>query len=83
MPSQHIKAKRAQQCTPNYNTNEYDECDGPSTTYDLGHFDKDREQQVGHFVAEINKFEGQGKLYCQTHNMSAFGRILGPKLKPR
>ena len=30
----------------------------------------------------VCKFEGQGKLYCQTHNMSVFGNILGPKLKP-
>ncbi|MDE0734470.1 MAG: TIGR00266 family protein [Pirellulaceae bacterium] len=31
----------------------------------------------------VCKFEGHGKLYCQTHNLSAFGKILGPKLKPR
>jgi len=31
----------------------------------------------------VCKFEGQGKLYCQTHNLSALGKLLGPKLKPR
>lgn len=31
----------------------------------------------------VCKFSGHGKLYCQTHNPSAFGRSLGPKLKPR
>ena len=28
-------------------------------------------------------FEGQGKLYCQSHNPPSFGTLLGPKLKPR
>lgn len=28
-------------------------------------------------------FEGQGKLYCQTHNPSSFGMLIGPKLRPR
>ena len=28
-------------------------------------------------------FEGQGKLYCQTHNPPSFGYTLGPKLRPR
>lgn len=31
----------------------------------------------------VCKFEGQGRLYCQTHNPPALGRIVGPKLKPR
>jgi uncharacterized protein (TIGR00266 family) len=28
-------------------------------------------------------FEGRGKLYCQSHNPPAFGKLLGPMLKPR
>ncbi len=28
-------------------------------------------------------FEGQGKLYCQSHNPPSFGTLLGPKLRPR
>lgn len=31
----------------------------------------------------VCKFEGQGKLYCQSHNPPSFGAMLGPKLKPR
>ena len=31
----------------------------------------------------VCKFSGQGKLYCQTHNPPSFGKLLGPKLKPR
>ena len=31
----------------------------------------------------VCKFEGQGKLYCQTHNPPSFGAVLGPRLKPR
>ena len=31
----------------------------------------------------VCKFQGQGKLYCQTHNPPSFGKTLGPKLKPR
>jgi len=31
----------------------------------------------------VCKFQGQGKLYCQTHNPTAIGRLLGPMLKPR
>jgi uncharacterized protein (TIGR00266 family) len=31
----------------------------------------------------VCKFSGRGKLYCQTHNPSSFGHLLGPKLKPR
>ncbi len=31
----------------------------------------------------VCKFSGRGKLYCQTHNPGSFGRLLGPKLKPR
>jgi uncharacterized protein (TIGR00266 family) len=29
------------------------------------------------------KFTGRGKLYCQSHNAPAFGRLIGPLLKPR
>ncbi len=31
----------------------------------------------------VCKFEGQGKLYCQSHNPPSFGTLLGPKLRPR
>lgn len=31
----------------------------------------------------VCKFRGQGKLYCQSHNPPNFGRLLGPKLRPR
>ncbi|MCC9602927.1 TIGR00266 family protein [Stieleria sp. JC731] len=31
----------------------------------------------------VCKFSGQGKLYFQSHNPPSFGKLLGPKLKPR
>ncbi len=31
----------------------------------------------------VCRFQGQGKLYCQTHNPSSFGQVLGSKLRPR
>ena len=31
----------------------------------------------------VCKFEGKGKLYCQTHNPDSFGKLLGPMLRPR
>ncbi len=31
----------------------------------------------------VTEFSGKGRLYMQTHNASAFGRLLGPKLPPR
>jgi uncharacterized protein (TIGR00266 family) len=31
----------------------------------------------------VCKFQGQGKLYCQSHNPPSFGQMIGPKLKPR
>jgi len=31
----------------------------------------------------VCKFEGQGLLYCQSHNAPSLGKLLGPKLKPR
>lgn len=31
----------------------------------------------------VCKFSGQGKIYCQTHNPPSFGKVLGPKLRPR
>ncbi|MGB0678409.1 MAG: TIGR00266 family protein [Polyangiales bacterium] len=31
----------------------------------------------------VCKFSGRGKLYCQSHNPPSFGKLLGPKLKPR
>jgi len=31
----------------------------------------------------VCKFQGQGTVWCQSHNPSGFGRVLGPMLKPR
>ena len=31
----------------------------------------------------VCRFSGRGRVWCQSHNPSAFGRILGPKLRPR
>lgn len=31
----------------------------------------------------VCRFQGQGKLYCQSHNPPSFGQLLGPKLRPR
>lgn len=31
----------------------------------------------------VCKFTGHGKVYCQTHNAGAFGRLVGSKLPPR
>lgn len=31
----------------------------------------------------VCKFSGQGRLYCQSHNPPSFGKLLGPKLRPR
>lgn len=31
----------------------------------------------------VCRFEGHGKLYCQTHNPPSFGSTLGPLLRPR
>jgi len=31
----------------------------------------------------VCKFQGQGTVWCQSHNPSSFGHILGPKLRPR
>lgn len=31
----------------------------------------------------VCKFNGQGRLFCQSHNPPSFGKLLGPKLKPR
>lgn len=31
----------------------------------------------------VCRFSGHGLLYCQSHNPPSFGRMLGPKLKPR
>lgn len=41
---------------------------------------------VGSFLGGeglVCRFEGQGRLFCQTHNPPSFGQTLGPKLKPR
>lgn len=41
---------------------------------------------VGSFLGGeglVAKFSGQGKLYFQSHNPPSFGKLLGPKLKPR
>jgi uncharacterized protein (TIGR00266 family) len=31
----------------------------------------------------VCRFKGKGKLFCQTHNSSAFGKLIGPQLPPR
>ena len=31
----------------------------------------------------VCKFKGKGTVWCQSHNASGFGKILGPRLKPR
>jgi uncharacterized protein (TIGR00266 family) len=31
----------------------------------------------------VLRFRGRGKLYCQTHNPGAFGRLIGSQLPPR
>ena len=31
----------------------------------------------------VCKFSGQGRLYCQSHNPPSFGKLVGPKLRPR
>jgi uncharacterized protein (TIGR00266 family) len=31
----------------------------------------------------VCRFEGRGTVWCQSHNASAFGKLIGPKLKPR
>ncbi len=31
----------------------------------------------------VCRFQGQGKLYCQTHNSGAFGQLVGSHLPPR
>jgi len=31
----------------------------------------------------VCKFQGQGTVWCQSHNPGGFGRVLGPLLKPR
>ena len=44
------------------------------------------ESLIGSFLGGeglVCKFKGQGKLYCQTHNPPSFGKLLGPKLRPR
>ena len=31
----------------------------------------------------VCRFSGKGRIWCQSHSQTGFGRILGPKLKPR
>lgn len=31
----------------------------------------------------VCRFKGRGRLWCQSHNSTAFGRLVGPLLKPR
>lgn len=31
----------------------------------------------------VSRFSGKGRIWCQSHNPSGFGSLLGPKLKPR
>ncbi|MDD4786444.1 MAG: TIGR00266 family protein [Pirellulales bacterium] len=50
------------------------------------HIGKASKSLVGSFLGGeglVCKFSGQGRLYCQTHNPPNFGKLLGPKLKPR
>ena len=47
---------------------------------------KSNKSWIGSFLGGegiVCKFQGQGKLYCQSHNPPGFGKIVGPKLKPR
>ena len=47
---------------------------------------KASESLIGSFLGGeglVCKFRGQGKLYCQSHNPPSFGKLLGPKLRPR
>jgi uncharacterized protein (TIGR00266 family) len=44
------------------------------------------ESLIGSFLGGegfVLRFQGQGKVYCQTHNPGAFGRLVGGKLPPR
>jgi len=50
------------------------------------HIGKASESLVGSFLGGeglVCKFSGQGRLYCQSHNPPSFGKLLGPKLRPR
>jgi len=41
---------------------------------------------IGSFMSGeglVCKFKGSGKLYCQSHNPPTFGKLLGPRLRPR
>lgn len=41
---------------------------------------------IGSFLSGeglVCKFQGKGKVYCQSHNPGSFGSALGPMLKPR
>jgi uncharacterized protein (TIGR00266 family) len=31
----------------------------------------------------VCKFSGKGRIWCQSHNPSSFGRVIGPMLRPR
>lgn len=31
----------------------------------------------------VCRFKGRGRIWCQSHNATAFGKLLGPKLRPR
>ena len=47
---------------------------------------KASESWIGSFMGGeglVCKFNGQGRLFCQSHNPPSFGKLLGPKLKPR
>ena len=50
------------------------------------HIDKAAEGWISSFLGGeglVCRFEGQGRLYCQSHNPPSFGKVLGPRLKPR
>lgn len=41
---------------------------------------------VGSFLGGegfVSRFKGKGTIWCQSHNQSSFGKILGPKLRSR
>ncbi len=41
---------------------------------------------VGSFMGGegfVSRFKGKGTIWCQSHNQSSFGKILGPKLRTR
>ncbi len=51
--------------------------------FDMG---KAGKSWIGSFLGGeglVCKFRGHGRLYCQSHNPPGFGKLIGPKLRPR